>query len=73
MDTNTNRPEPVRIRDRSPVLLRVEETARDLSLSTRSVWRLIQLGELETVRCGCAVRVTRESVEAFVRRGGTTL
>jgi excisionase family DNA binding protein len=52
------------------LLLTVEDAAVQLSVSSRTVWRLIGLGELETVRIGKSVRVTRASLERFVAKGG---
>lgn len=49
----------------------VAQTARVTALSTRSIWRLIGLGELTTVKCGRAVRITKASIDAFIARGGT--
>jgi excisionase family DNA binding protein len=46
-------------------------TAERLSISPRSVWRLIATGELKTVRCGRSVRVTAASLEAFISKGGS--
>jgi excisionase family DNA binding protein len=36
----------------------------------RTVWRLISAGEVNAVRVGRAVRVTRASIQAFIDRGG---
>ena len=55
----------------SPTLIKVQDVASRLSVSVRSVWRLISISELETVRIGKCVRVTAESVEDFLERGGT--
>lgn len=57
--------------DKAPTLLRVTETADELTLSVRMVWRLIGDGQLEVVRLGRAVRVTRSSIDALLARGGT--
>lgn len=50
---------------------KIPEVAERLSVSPRSVWRLISLGELKAVRCGRSTRVSAESVEQFIARGGT--
>lgn len=52
-------------------LLTVAQTARELNCSPRTVWRLIGAAELRVIRLGKAVRVTRESIEEFVGRGGS--
>ena len=53
-----------------PRLFTVSQAAHELNCSDRSIWRLIGLGALKTVRIGRSVRVTRESVEKFIDRGG---
>ncbi len=54
------------------LLLTVPETAAMLGVSDRTVWRLIGQGELALVRCNRAARVTAESIERFIDRGGTS-
>lgn len=51
-------------------LLRIAEAADVLAVSTRTIWRLIALCELDAVRLGRAVRVKRASVDALIERGG---
>ena len=52
-------------------LLRVPEVARLLSLSTRSVWKMIAAGRLPgVVRLGRAVRVDEQRLDQFIRSGG---
>jgi len=51
-----------------PVLYTVPETARALRLSTRSVFRLIQRGELPVVRVGRALRLDPRDLAEFVER-----
>jgi excisionase family DNA binding protein len=46
-------------------LLRVPEIARRLQLAQRSVWRLIDGGELKVHRFGRAVRVSEADLAAF--------
>ena len=48
----------------------VPNTAIQTGFSTRSIWRLIALRELDVVRCGRAVRVTQASIDRFIARGG---
>jgi excisionase family DNA binding protein len=50
----------------TPLLWTVEETAVGLSVSRRSVWRLIALNKLEVIRLGRSVRVKRSSVDALL-------
>lgn len=52
------------------LLVTVPEAANALSISRRSVYRLIGLGLLQSVKCGRACRVTMASLETFVARGG---
>lgn len=52
-------------------LLRVRDCAKMFACSERSVWRMIDRGELTAIRVGAAVRVARAELEAFIQRGGT--
>lgn len=51
-------------------LLRVREAAAGLSVSVRTIWRLIASGELAAVRIGRSVRITRDSLSTFIENGG---
>lgn len=51
-------------------LLRVPDAARELAVSVRTVWRLVSLGELDSVRVGRSVRIARASIDQFVAKGG---
>ncbi len=53
-----------------PRLDRVRDVANELTVSVRTVWRLIAANELKTVYLGRSVRITKESVERFIQRGG---
>lgn len=50
--------------------LRVDEVARDLDVSPRTIYRLIQDGRLLAfpVRRGNAVRIPRESFDRYVQK-----
>jgi excisionase family DNA binding protein len=48
----------------------VRFTATELSCSERSVWRLLASGQLKSVRIGRSVKITRESIDAFIAKGG---
>lgn len=48
----------------------IPETADALSISARSVWRLIAAGELKSIRIGRARRVCAASLSQFVAKGG---
>ena len=52
-------------------MLRVGEVAQQLRLAPRSLWRLIDRGELKVHRFGRAVRISPADLAAFVaaRRG----
>ncbi|BDG17780.1 helix-turn-helix transcriptional regulator [Thermus scotoductus] len=50
------------------LLLTIPEVARALGLSTRTIWKLINEGKLKRVHpTPRSSRVTRESLEAFLR------
>jgi excisionase family DNA binding protein len=54
----------------------VPESAIQLSVSTRSIWRWIKEGKIQAVRLGSRVLVTRKALEAFldehiIQPGGT--
>ncbi len=53
-----------------PSLLRVPQASNELAISVRSTWRLISSGQLDTVHIGRSVRITRESIDRFIKRGG---
>lgn len=55
----------------SSKLVRVSSAAHELACATRTVWRLIDAGELVSVRIGRrGVRIDRESLDAFIARRG---
>lgn len=53
-------------------LLRVPEVAWLLGVSTKTVYRLLNKGELAGVRVGKALRVRPADVEAYIQEGATT-
>ncbi len=53
--------------DASLPLETVADTAKNLNVSERTVWRLIKSGELRVVRFAGNVRVRPKDREAFVR------
>ena len=55
-----------------PLLLNVDELARFLSISRRSVWRMVSAQELPSpIRLGRATRWRRLEIEEFVEGLGT--
>ncbi len=58
-----------------PILLRVEEAARLLSLSKSMIYQMINRGELRATPPGGPRRVLRSSIDEWVDRmtGGETL
>jgi DNA binding domain, excisionase family len=52
-----------------PEALRVEEVARLLQVSTRTVYVLLKYGKLRGVRVGRAWRVPRDEVDRFLHPG----
>ncbi|MCA9196036.1 MAG: helix-turn-helix domain-containing protein [Planctomycetales bacterium] len=53
-------------------LLTMKDVAQRFRMSPRTVWTLIQSGQLKSVRIGRLVRVTNEQVTEFIngRSGG---
>lgn len=51
-----------------PLLLRVEEAARMLSLSRTTVYLLMESGELPSIKCGTARRIPRTALDAWIAR-----
>jgi len=47
-------------------LLRIEDVAERLSVSRSMAWKLVDLGDLRSVRIGRAVRVRPQDLEAFL-------
>ena len=54
-----------------PMLLTIKNTATTLSVSTRTVHRLIEAGDLETVSVRSARRVLASSVGDYLNRSTT--
>ena len=61
---------PTRALRETALLLRMDEVAVVLGVSVRTVWTLVQTGELRAVRPPGlrAIRVAREDVDALVTR-----
>src|SRR5436190_1760127 len=51
-----------------PILVRVEEAARILSLSRSMIYQMLDRGELPSVRCGTARRIPLAALHAWVER-----
>jgi excisionase family DNA binding protein len=51
-----------------PLLVRVEEAARILSLSRSTIYEMMDRGELPSVRCGAARRIPLAALRAWVER-----
>ena len=49
--------------------LTYKEAEQLVGLSRTTLWKLIGAGEIECRRIGRAVRINRESLEAYMRRG----
>ena len=54
-----------------PQLLCVEETARELHISTKTVRRLIDRGELRAHRIGRCLRLSEEELRLYLNRTRT--
>ena len=53
---------------RLPPMLSVDETARNLNVSTKTVRRLIARGELPAHRVGSCLRISDEALRSYLRR-----
>lgn len=51
-----------------PLLLRVEEAARLLSISRSMAWELVARGDLTSVKINNSRRIPRRELEAYVAR-----
>ena len=51
-----------------PFLFDIPSTAKILSISRSAVYNLIRDGELQTVRVGRARRISRNQIDAFIKR-----
>lgn len=49
-----------------PLLLRIDETARLLSVARTTVYGMINRGELPVVKCGTARRIPLDAVRAWI-------
>ncbi|MBX3402999.1 MAG: helix-turn-helix domain-containing protein [Phycisphaeraceae bacterium] len=54
---------------RAARMFSIAETAHELTVSTRSVWRWIAAGEIKAVRLGRAVRIPASEIERIARKG----
>lgn len=63
-------PKNKKSRPRGRIVVSVARAAEMLSISERTVWRLISSGQLETVRLGRATRITYRSIAALIEKGG---
>lgn len=52
----------------APLLLRVEEAARMLSLSRTTIYLLMESGELPSIKCGSARRIPRTALDEWIAR-----
>lgn len=51
-----------------PLLLRVAEAARLLSLSRTTVYLLLESGQLPSIKCGTARRIPRAALDEWIAR-----
>lgn len=52
------------------IVLDVRTAAKHLTVSTRTIHRLLKRGDLKSFRCGRRVGVLTESLKAFAAKGG---
>lgn len=57
--------------DQGRLLLTYEETARVLSVSRKTIYRLTGAGDLPVVKVGGLMRIHRDDVEAYVEQNRT--
>jgi excisionase family DNA binding protein len=55
--------------DQAPDVMKVPEVAQLLRVRRDAVYELIQRRELQAVRIGRSVRVTRQALQAFLQGG----
>lgn len=53
--------------DGLPEFGKVPEVAAALSISSKTVWRMVDAGELPAIRFGRAVRIPRAAVAEYIR------
>ena len=51
-----------------PLLVRVEEAARLLSLSRSTIYEMLDRGELPSIRCGAARRIPLAALRTWVEQ-----
>jgi excisionase family DNA binding protein len=51
-----------------PTWITYEESQRLTSLGRTTLWRLVKSGEVKSTSIGRAVRINRESLEAYMER-----
>lgn len=49
-----------------PMLYRIQEAMRLLSVSRATIYRMIQRGDLVAIKLGAATRITADSIEKVV-------
>jgi excisionase family DNA binding protein len=54
--------------DTEPLLYRVPEAAKLLSLGASKTWELVARGEIESIKIDGARRVPRAAIERYIRR-----
>lgn len=54
--------------DMKPLVIRVEDAARLLGVTTRSIYNLMYAGEIESVKLGRSRRFVLASIEAYLAR-----
>lgn len=59
----------VEVKEGRPVLLRVGDAARVLSVSRSQAYALIQRGDLPVIRLGHSIRVNRRALEDMIEAG----
>ena len=50
----------------------MREVAGQIGVCEKTIYALVKAGQLKSFRIGRSVRISRESIDAFIGRGGAT-
>jgi excisionase family DNA binding protein len=67
-DVDTSSEDPDALLDADPGWLSTQAAAKRLGVTTRTLYRFIDLGELPGYRLGRVIRLKRVDVDAFIER-----
>lgn len=52
----------------APLLITIPQASKELALGRTTIYQLIRTAQIEAVKIGKSLRITRSSVEEFVRK-----